>query len=245
MRRIHLFTDFSYDGPYVGEMKSVSTRYIEDITCIDLMHDAPKFNPKASAYLLAALSQQFTKNDSCLAIVDPEVGSKQRRPVLIVADDIVYCGPDNGIFSVVIQKAKKVVCYEIAYKPESSSKTFHGRDLFAPALARYLKNDIKGFNEIDRTSLVGNNWVGNLDEIIYFDGYGNAITGRRGDTITKDKTIVLNDFEIKSAETFSAVGENEPFWYINSMGLVEIAINHGHTKTGLNLKIGQLITIIC
>ena len=112
MRLIHIFTDFSYDGPYVGEMKSVLNRNLKNITCIDLMHDAPKFNPRSSAYLLAALSQQFAEGDSCLAIVDPEVGSNDRRPVLIVADRVVYCGPDNGLFSLLVQKAESINCFD-------------------------------------------------------------------------------------------------------------------------------------
>jgi len=208
------------------------------------MHDVPKFNPKASAYLLAALSRQFSDGDSCLAIVDPEVGSKDRRPVLIVADGIVYCGPDNGLFSLVIQTAKNIVCYEITHHPKSLSRTFHGRELFAPALAKYLDSDTDGLQRIDKTSLVGKHWARDLEEIIYFDGYGNAVTACRGDSLESDKSLLVNGVKIKSAETFSAVDPNEPFWYTNSMGLVEIAVNQGCAKAQLNLKIGQSINVV-
>ncbi len=242
MKRIHIFTDFSVNGPYVGEMKSVLTRHTEEINCIDLMHDAPKFNPRASAYLLAALSQQFSNGDSCLAIVDPGVGSNDRRPVLIIADGVAYCGPDNGLFAAIILRAENVVCYEIATKSESISKTFHGRDVFAPAITNYLNNDLDSFSEITAESLVGKDWSDDIDEIIYFDGFGNAVTGRRGNMIASNRILTLNGIKIRFAETFSAIGINEPFWYTNSMGLVEIALNQGNARKQLSLKIGQIFT---
>jgi len=243
MNYIHLFTDFSFNGPYVGELKSVLCRNLKDVTCIDLMHDAPKFNPKASAYLLAALSDQFDAGDSCLAIIDPEVGAINRRPVLVNADNIIYCGPDNGLFSIVIKKAKQVVCYEIINIPETISSSFHGRDLFAPALVDFLTNK-NNTREVDPVSLIGNDWPVDLDEIIYFDGFGNAVTGRRGMTLVETDFLSINGYKIKSAITFSTVDKNVPLWYTNSMGLVEIAVNQSNAQEQLSLKIGQLIKLI-
>jgi hypothetical protein len=54
---IYLFTDFGYQGPYVGELKTVLAQSIKnEKIVIDLMHDAPQFDPVSSAYILAALS---------------------------------------------------------------------------------------------------------------------------------------------------------------------------------------------
>jgi S-adenosylmethionine hydrolase len=71
---IYLFTDFGYHGPYVGEMQALLQRRLTHQQTTNLMHDAPRFNPRASAYLLAALAQQFEYGDICLAVVDPGVG---------------------------------------------------------------------------------------------------------------------------------------------------------------------------
>ena len=79
---IHLFTDFGWDGPYTGELKAVLARGLPEVAIIDLMHDAPAFNPRASAYLLGALSRQFIPGDLCLAVVDPGVGDDKRRVLL-------------------------------------------------------------------------------------------------------------------------------------------------------------------
>lgn len=240
---IYLFTDYGYQGPYVGELKAVLKNHsCTEQLVIDLMHDAPNYNPGASAYLLAALSRRFQAGDACLAVVDPGVGSEHRRPVLIIADEVVYCGPDNGLFSLVVQQAKDVICYEIINGLDTILKSFHGRDLFAPALMKYLNKDIVNFKKFKYMSLVGINWPTDINEIIYFDGFGNAIIGRHGQTVEKDSHIILHGIEVKNAETFSAVSKHEPFWYTNSMGLVEIAVNQSSAMIQLSLKIGQVVT---
>ena len=241
MRLVHLFTDYGYDGPYVGELKAVLSRNMENLTCIDLMHDAPRFNPESSAYLLSALSRQFVRGDFCLAIIDPQVGSHDQRPVLIVADEVVYCGPDNGLFSLVTLQARDVTCYEIINISDSVSISFHGRDVYAPALLNYINQNITDFLQIDVKSLLGISMLVDLNKIIYFDSFGNAITGRRGSTVATDSYIAVNGITIKSAKIFSAADKDEPFWYTNSMGLVEIALNQANVKTKFSLKIGQLI----
>ena len=241
---IYLFTDYGYKGPYVGELKAVLDKgYCAGQTVIDLMHDAPKFNPKASAYLLAALSKRFKAGDACLAVVDPGVGSEHRRPVLIIADEVIYSGPDNGLFSIVVQQAEDVNCYEIINGFDTTSKSFHGRDIFAPALVKYLNQDTLNFKKINCMSLEGVNWPANVNEIIYFDGFGNAIVGRHGLTVVEDNYLFVNGIKIKNAETFSAVGIHEPFWYTNSMGLVEIAVNQSSAMLQLRLEIGQSVKV--
>jgi len=243
MSLIHLLTDFGFEGPYVGEMKAVLCRGNENFALIDLMHDVPKFNIKSAAYLLSALSTQFLKQEACLAVVDPDVGAESRRAIIIVADEVTYCGPDNGLFSVVIQNAKSVDGYEIVWRPESLSTSFHGRDLFAPALGKFLNNEKGHVKKINIDGLVETNMAAEVDEIIYFDGFGNGITGRTAKSISPGSKIIINDINITFAETFSSVRKGEPFWYINSMGLVEVAINQGNIKQLFELTIGSTITV--
>ena len=131
----------------------------------------------------------------------------------------------------------------ITYRPALISKTFHGRDLFAPALAKYLNKDTSSLREIDKSSLQGINCASDIDEIIYFDGFGNAVSGRRGETIAPTKSLIINEIEVKPAQTFSAVARKEPFWYTNSMGLIEIAINQGNAKEQMGLNIGLPMTV--
>jgi len=240
MRLIHLFTDFGFDGPYVGEMTAVLERQIEMYKVIDLMHDVPKFNIRAGACLLSALSRRFVKHDACLAIVDPDVGSTSRRPILLVADEVIYCGPDNGLFSELAKNATTLECYEIIWRPETLSSSFHGRDLFAPSLVNFLENKKKCFERQAMDSMIGMD-ESKQDEVIYFDRFGNAITSLKSDSISIKHKIIINDTNLSYAETFSSVAKDELFWYANSMGLVELAINQGSAKRKLNLQIGTII----
>jgi len=242
---IYLFTDFGYQGPYVGEMKAVLSRTLgSNSSIIDLMHDAPTFDPESSSYLIAALSNQFIPGDACLGIVDPGVGNQDRRPLLIKADDVIYCGPDNGLFSQIINRANKVEVYEIVWRPEDLSSSFHGRDLFAPALSMTLNNEIFEQRSTERKDVIGHDWPNDLDGVIYIDGFGNLVTGRRATTMTKTDNVIISNQKIKHAETFSSQEKGQPFWYSNSMGLVEVAVNQQRADTFFNVNVGEKIMVM-
>ena len=132
---IYFFTDFGFAGPYVGQMKSAFYEIAPDSVIIDLMHDAPKFDPKASAYILSALVDYLPQDSIIVGVVDPGVGNSSRRPIMIQADSYWFVGPDNGLFQHVVNKSITVNCYEII-TDESISTSFHGRDVFAPAAAQ-------------------------------------------------------------------------------------------------------------
>jgi len=240
---IYLFTDFGYDGPYSGEIRAVLNRALTHQHVVDLMHDAPRFNPGASAYLLAALSRQFEYGDICLAVVDPGVGNPDRRAIVVEADGITYVGPDNGLLSMVSQQAQKVSTQEVVWRPESLSKSFHGRDLFAPVIVKVALRESFETKEIKPESLVGSDWPICLTEIIYIDYYGNLVTGQPGDSLNMNETISIKDEKICYADTFSTVKEHQLFWYVNSMGLVEIASNQGDAAQQLQVTVGEQIRL--
>jgi S-adenosylmethionine hydrolase len=102
---ILLFTDFGYEGLYVGQMKAVLARDAPNVPVIDLMHDAPAHDPRSAAYLLAALVPEMPEGAVCLAVVDPGVGS-DRTPLVVNADGRWFVGPDNGLFEIVQRRAK-------------------------------------------------------------------------------------------------------------------------------------------
>ena len=133
---IVMFTDFGVAGPYAGQMKAALAAVAPAVSAIDLMHDAPVFRPKASAYLLAALVRPLPAGTVVLGVVDPGVGSPGRRPVAARAGGRWFVGPDNGLFAIAAQHAGGGEWWEIDWRPERLSNTFHGRDLFAPVAAR-------------------------------------------------------------------------------------------------------------
>ncbi|MGH9575968.1 MAG: SAM hydrolase/SAM-dependent halogenase family protein, partial [Terriglobales bacterium] len=107
---IFLFTDFGAAGIYVGQVKAVLQERSPKVPVIDLLHDAPAFNVKAGAHLLAAFAVRLPKDSVTLAVVDPGVGGP-RQPVAVAADGRWFVGPDNGLISVAAARAKKCEIY--------------------------------------------------------------------------------------------------------------------------------------
>lgn len=240
---IYLFTDFGWNGPYVGEMKAVLMREQARVNIVDLMHDAPAFNPRASAYLLAALSQQFVPGDFCLAVVDPGVGSLERRAIMLELDGIRYVGPDNGLFAIMLRRSQMSECQEILWRPESCSDTFHGRDIFAPVISRWHRGLPVDSRNISPDSLVGTDFSVQLAEIIYIDNYGNAVTGLSAEHISTSANLVFANQSISYARNFADVDRSEVFWHANSMGLAEIAVNCASAADRFGLHIGCKVEV--
>jgi S-adenosyl-L-methionine hydrolase (adenosine-forming) len=123
---IVLFTDFGLHGPYTGQVKAVLHQMAPGVPAIDLFADAPAGNPKASAYLLAAYAAWFPVGTVFLCIVDPGVGGT--RPAMVLeADSRWYVGPGNGLFELVLRRATETRSWDIDWRPERLSASFHGR----------------------------------------------------------------------------------------------------------------------
>jgi S-adenosylmethionine hydrolase len=239
---IVLFTDFGWQGPYVGQMKAVLVEQAPQQPLIDLMHDVPAFKPRAAAYLLASLVEKFPSETVFLAVVDPGVGSGERRPCVVKADDRWYIGPDNGLFNVIARKSSEHRVWEIDWRPEALSDSFHGRDLFAPVAAQLACGESP---QMTITTFADDpeKWPIELAEIIYVDHFGNAMTGLRGSQMNKHTSLVIHNQLISYARVFAEAPRDEPFWYINSNGLIEIAINQGSVAQNLELTIGTPVLI--
>ena len=234
---IALFTDYGLQGPYLGQVEAVLHRLLPEEKVINLLADAPRNNPRASAYLLAAFSRAVAADPETIffSVVDPGVGSFQDQPVIIKADGQWYLGPDNGLFDIVCRRSSKVQCQHLDWRPKSLSASFHGRDLYAPAAAMIRNNDIPGeaMPWKDR-----HGWPDDLSEIVYIDHFGNCMAGVRSAMLDDTVMLQVSGITIPYADTFSSVPHGNAFWYGNSQGLVEIAVNGGSAAKQLNLEIG-------
>jgi len=241
---IVLFTDFGINGPYIGQMKTVIYQVNPAATIVDLFSNAPGFNPHACGYLLSAYCRYFPAGTIFLCVVDPGVGTAQRKAVVVEADGQYFVGPNNGLFDVLATQSTKAVVSEIIWRPDSLSSTFHGRDLFAPIAGclslgscpkGYLAN--KSNFSVDCVSQ-------DLFEIVYIDDYGNAMTGVRACSVSSSTLLKVNGSELRYALTFAEVSKGEAFWYENSVGLVEFAVNCGDAAVALGLKIGDTVEVL-
>jgi S-adenosyl-L-methionine hydrolase (adenosine-forming) len=240
---IVLFTDFGLSGPYTGQVKAVLHELAPGIRVVDLFADLPAAKPKPAAYLLAAYGPWFPPGIVLMAVVDPGVGSA-RAAVVVEADGRSYVGPDNGLFEIVLRGADALKTSEILWRPDRLSASFHGRDLFAPVAARLAAGTLPA--SALRGAGIGRfpDWPDDLPEIVYIDGYGNAMTGLRAAILPEKTELAVGDRVLRRARTFSDAPPGAGFWYENSNGLAEIAVNAGRAASALSLAIGTPVSVL-
>jgi len=239
---IYLFTDFGFNGPYVGQIKTVLYEQAVDAKVIDLMHDAPVFNSRAAAHFLAASVLSLATKSIVLGVVDPGVGSA-RKGVALYADSRWYVGPDNGLFDVIASRASEFQWYEITYKNMNASCSFHGRDVFSP-VAAMLHNRIELSEFLLPIKTHNQTQADDLFEVIYIDHFGNLMTGIRALNFELSKQLVIDGTNISYAHIFSDVKKGEAFYYENSQGLLEIAVNSGSAEKVFGAAIGDVIDVL-
>jgi len=137
MTILTLLTDFGTEDEYVGVMKGIILSIAPDVRLVDLSHQIPPQDIRRAAFLLMSAVPYFPPDTVHLAVVDPGVGTA-RRPLAIRTPAGTFVGPDNGLFSWVLERVPGWTAVEIrepAYQLPLASSTFQGRDIFAPAAA--------------------------------------------------------------------------------------------------------------
>ena len=138
---IALLTDFGTRDHYAGTMKGVALAICPDATFVDISHEIPAHDVLAGALELAASYRYFPAGTVFLVVVDPGVGS-MRRGIAADAGDYKFVAPDNGVLTVVLDEhppRRVVELTERKYARPTVSRTFEGRDRFAPAAAWLAK----------------------------------------------------------------------------------------------------------
>jgi S-adenosylmethionine hydrolase len=134
-------TDFGTRDHYAGTMKAVALAICPDATLLDITHDVPPHDILAGALELAAAFKYFPAGTIFVAVVDPGVGSA-RRGIAVETADYKFVAPDNGVLTAVLRETppkKSVELTERRYARPTVSRTFEGRDRFAPAAAWLAK----------------------------------------------------------------------------------------------------------
>src|SRR5881409_773879 len=182
---IALLTDFGTRDHYAGTMKGVALGICPDATLVDISHDLPAHDVLCAALELAAAYKYFPAGTIFLVVVDPGVGSA-RRGIAAEAGDYKFVAPDNGVLTAVLDEhpPKRVVeLTERKYARPTVSRTFEGRDRFAPAAAWLAKGaELSAFGrpagaihrvEIPQPASGPDRLTG---EVLRVDRFGNLIT---------------------------------------------------------------------
>ena len=162
---------------------------------------------------------------------------------MVAAGGRWYVGPDEGLFTLLARQAGSISAYHLP-KLREASPSFHGRDVFAPAAA-WLARQGRVNDDWEAADLAPrDDWPDDLPRVLYVDRFGNAITGLRAGAVATDTVLRVNGHELRQAVTFSSVEAGQAFWYENSNGLVELAVNRGRADVKLDIGVGTPLEIM-
>jgi S-adenosylmethionine hydrolase len=257
MSIISLLSDFGGKDPYVAEMKAVILSIKPQARIIDVTHEIEKFDIRMGAYVLASAAPFFPQNTVHVAVVDPGVGTK-RRPIIVETSRSLYVGPDNGLLMLAAHKEHIKNVYTIdspKYMLPNVSKTFHGRDIFAPAAAHLTR----GIKPSDFGSAIHDYILpefakphvkdGELrGEILHIDDFGNIVSNisvadienmgfRKGDSLLV--RLGNNTLTIMFCSAYGEVPSGTPLALIGSSNFLEVAVNQGSASGIFNAKVGN------
>ncbi len=251
---ITLTSDFGA-GPFVGLMKGVILGIYPQVRLVDLCHDIPPQDVRAGALVLEQALGVFPSGSVHLAVVDPGVGT-ERRPLVVEALDMLFVGPDNGLFTPVLladPSARAYVLDKPRYHRQPVSATFHGRDIFAPVAAHLTW----GISPEELGSYIGDpirlDWPRPyrreeilLGHVLGVDRFGNLQTNLSRWEV--EAFLAGRPAEIQSAglviEGLSqSYGQAEPgaaLALFNSLDRLELAVNRGSALVRAGLASADL-----
>lgn len=258
---IALLTDFGVDDPYVGVMKGVILSINPNAIIVDITHSVGKYQVLQGALILKSFYKYFPKGTIFTVIVDPGVGSV-RRAIAIRTSSYVFIGPDNGVLTPAAFDDGIIDVYEIKkYTLPVVSRTFHGRDVFAPVAAYISKGvpieDVGGRISVDSivTIEVSSAEVRSgevIGKVIYIDSFGNAVTNIYPNNLRSlgiDEGGLVNvevggvHYRIPWVKAYSDVKQGEPLIITNSFNYIELSVNQGNASKTLKLEIGSEIVV--
>lgn len=231
---VALLTDFGYRDVYVGVMKAVMLSVAPRLRFIDLSHDLPPYDVQAGMLALDAAWPYVPAGTVFLCVVDPGVGTP-RRPIVVQSAGRLFVGPDNGLFSLLPDaEAREITA---PWGLPHRSRTFHGRDLFAP-VAAHLAAGAPFLAVGPRVDPVRRPLPlpdGDRGEIIYIDHYGNCVTNLPGRT---GGEVVSGAHTAPVCEAYGDAGCGALLALTGSTGRLELAVRNG-SAAELGLRVGS------
>ena len=268
---ITLTTDFGTSDAYVGAMKGVILSLCENATIVDVSHEVERHNIAEAAYVLASASTYYPDHTVHVTVVDPGVGSS-RRPLILQTRRGTYVSPDNGTLTHILRQNGATVidvesntspgmvevpegCQAFHLdKPEfwlpNVTRTFHGRDVFAPTAA-HIANGVSA-SELGSavhsvvclpTPPFSRSGEATSGVVVHIDTYGNLITNIPPDAIPDDPEICITGRVIEGLSESYADATGDLLAIIGSRNTLEIAVGEGDARTFLNASVGDRVVV--
>ncbi len=260
---VMFLTDFGLGDDFVGTCHGVIKRIAPEAQIIDITHGIP---PQAvlQGALVLANTLPYMPLGVHLAVVDPGVGGHRRPLALRDGEGRLFVGPDNGLLLPAAERSGIVEARELAnpaYALESISRTFHGRDLFAPAAA-HLASGVPIAElgpPIDPDALVRLDLPeptlgdGVVDAtMLYVDSFGNIALNVTRDDVGRAGIVPGTRVELElsgeryyavAARTFADAGPGDVILYEDSYRNMSVAISNGNAAQMLHAAVGGPLRI--
>lgn len=254
---ITLTTDFGTSDYFVGAMKGVILTIAPKARIVDITHQITPFEVNEAAFTINEASRWFPKGTIHVVVVDPGVGSA-RRPILVEAAGQRFIGPDNGVFTMIYEsgphKVREISNPKLMLK--TVSRTFHGRDVFAPAAAHLaagvaaarfgkLIRDYVRSETVKPALVKKQRWLGSVLKV---DHFGNLITNfdlREFGALRTHAFEILAGPQIirRLALTYAESGIGELVAIEGSSGFLEISANQESAAAKLGCGAGAPVEL--
>ncbi len=249
---VTLLTDFGTGDGYAASLKGVIASLCPEARVDDASHEIPPGDIEAGTWALGRYWRLYPPGTVHLAVVDPGVGT-ERKALAVRADERWLVAPDNGVLTRVLDEASAwaaVAIQERRWLREPVSRTFHGRDVFAPAAAHLaagvpleelgpavrdpVRLALPGFT-IAPEAIVG--------AVVHVDRFGNLVTNIP-ETWASSGRIRVGGREVGALRrTYGEVAPGEVLALVGSAGLLEISVRGGSAAAVLGLGRGAEVRV--
>lgn len=256
---ITLTTDYGTSDVFAAVMKGVILSINPDANVVDITHNVLAHDILDGALAIGSAFKYFPPKTVHVVVVDPGVGT-ERRPILVAADQHYLIAPDNGVLSSVYEQSESLHVWNLIsehYFRQPLSKTFHGRDIFAPVAAWLTKSwQTSSFGEpitdfvrfsLPKVKVAGDSAKG---VVLRVDNFGNLITNITSEqipallTANGNLSISVGQAKVtKMVQTFAEGVAGEPVALIGSSGYLEISVNRGNAAKTIGAGRGAEVTI--
>ncbi|HIJ56396.1 MAG TPA: SAM-dependent chlorinase/fluorinase [Deltaproteobacteria bacterium] len=264
MSIITLLTDFGVQDEFVGVMKGVILSINPSATVVDVTHSVDPQDIVQGAHFIFYAYPYFPRETIHVVVVDPGVGG-ERRIIALKKNGHIFIAPDNGILTLLVEDGEVEAAVQVDnqdYFLHPISRTFHGRDIFAPVSAHLSKG--VGLKSIGRSVGVSSLSLLSLSkpyvsetgelmgQVVHVDRFGNIITNLRKSHLRALRTdkgrfdagIHIENIPInKISDSYESVLPGEPVAVFGSRGFLEFAVNCGNASKRLNIGKGEEVRI--
>ncbi len=250
--RLTLLTDFGTADGYAAAMKGVIASMAPDVRVEDASHEIPPGDIEAGTWALARYWRLYPPGTVHVVVVDPGVGG-ERRALCVRADGRLLVAPDNGVLTRVLEEAETwaaAAIQERRYLRPEISRTFHGRDVFAPAAAHLaLGVPVEALGppvpdpvrlQLPRFSITPEAVLGS---IVHVDRFGNLVTNIPATWVSAGHVVAGGRDLGAARRSYVDVAPGEALALVGSAGLLELSVRDGSAARVLGLGRGAEVRV--